>query len=243
MRRMVYMVLFMLGLSAASHAAEWVQIYDFGSFYPGTTKSQYTDTWSFNKFDDQDGDWTLQSVHLDFVLYAWGGFIGQDNDGTTPLYSDEVGFDVLGNITSTDVALLKGETYDSSWECLIREEVVFDLAADDGDGSGYQTGGDDWATYAAPDEENKLVSSLSSDINSMYISSFIGSGTFDMNLSSSQESFPITDGAAELVQTPMQSGGYVRVTYDFISEPAAVGLIGSCGLMMLLVNRIRRRAA
>lgn len=239
MSRILKFIVLFATVATVAHSAEWVQTHEFGTFYPGSYGDPYTDTWSFNQFNDQGGDWELQDIRIEFVLYAWGGFIGQDNDAEVG-NSGLVSIDVLGNVDSEDVNMLKDD-FSASWDLSITESDTFVLLADDGDGDAYQAGGGDWDSLTAPDESNKTAAIIDANIFSGVFDGYIGADVFEMTFTASQILSFLSGGVASSSE-PQQSDGFVRITYDFIPEPMTMSLMGAGGLVALLANRMRRKS-
>lgn len=241
MSKVFKIIVLLLSFSSAAYSALWVQTHDFGTFYPGNGLDPYTETWGFNKFDDHGGEWTLSAITIDFVLYAWDGFIGQDNDGTTSA-SGSVGLEMLGNVSSPDVHYFNDNLV--SLNASILQEGTFNLVANDGDPAGdqYDVGGLDWDSLSGADESDPAQDTASTPVFPTSFSDFIGAGTFEMSLVASQAKYVIEDGAIATLTNPQKADGYVRVTYDFVPEPMTMSLMGSGGLIALLANRMRRKS-
>jgi hypothetical protein len=217
------------------------QTHNITTHGPGNTLDPWTDSWSFNKFNSYNGTYTLTSVRVEFLLYAWDGFIGSDNDGTTTA-NGAVSLDVNGNLSASGVGLVNS-IFANVWaSLLVRSATTFNLAANDGDGSGYQTGGSDYAFLSGPTEANAKTTTANDLIADAVKGSYIGTDTFSMRFTSSQAHNVLTGGGVESQISPQSAKGTVKITYDYvIPEPAAIGLISLGGLVTLVTNRLRRK--
>lgn len=227
----------LLLISGSLHAATITQTHYIATHGPGSNLDPWTDTWSFNKFDTQGGVLTLNSVRVQFSIQAWGGYIGSDNDGGTSA-DGSISLDVNGSLSSSDVNLLN-LSFQNVWNALlVRKLDTLSLAANDGDGAGYQVGGFDWNLLSGPNEENANGNSADGYIADAVKSGYIGADTFSMTFTSTQLQNLLSGGSVESIISPQSAKGVVTVTYDYIPEPATASM---SALVVLVGLWIRRR--
>jgi hypothetical protein len=240
MKKIFPILAFLLVAAGSLQAAVIVQTHNFIADGPGNSDNPSVDTWSFNEFDTFGGAFVLSSVRIQFITQAWDGFIGTDNDGQAGA-SGTVSFNLYNSLTSTKN--LTDSSFSTAWASqYIKRSATFTLAADDGDGAGYQSGGADWDSISGPTVEAPDIRSADITITSFLTSTYEGTGTFNMSATAYQTLNAIIGGASEIQASGQQRGGSVILTYNYvIPEPAAVGLIGLGGIITLAVSRIRRR--
>ncbi|MFA7257216.1 MAG: choice-of-anchor E domain-containing protein [Kiritimatiellales bacterium] len=227
-------------VTGSLQAAVIVQTHNFIATGPGNSDNPTVDTWSFNEFDTLGGTYVLSSVRIQFITQAWDGFIGTDNDGQDGA-SGTVSFNLYNALTSGKTLIDSGLS--TSWASqYIKRSAFFTLAADDGDGEGYQSGGADWDFLEGPTEESPAIQSADITISSFFVNTYEGSGTFNMSATAYQTLNAIIGGDSEIQASGQQMNGSVILTYDYVvPEPAAISLIGLGGIITLTANRIRRR--
>ena len=225
-------------LAAGSlQAATITQTHNVATHGPGSTLDPWSDIWSFNKFDTLGGTRTLNSVRILFSVQAWGGYIGSDNDGSTTA-NGSISLDVNGHLSSADVNLLD-TSFQNIWgNLLVRELDTLSLAANDGDGAGYQVGGSDWNLLSGPIEASANSTSADGYIADAVKSGYIGANTFSMTFTSTQVQNLLSGGSVESVISPQTAKGVVTITYDYIPEPASASL---AVLVLVAGFWIRRR--
>jgi hypothetical protein len=226
MKKNSLLIAALLIAAGSLQAATLEQTHEIATHGPGSTLDPWTDTWSFDKFDDQGGSLTLNSVRVIFSIQAWGGYIGSDNDGGTTA-NGSISLDVNGHLASSDVTLLNS-SFQTAWSTLlVRELDTLSLASNDGDGAGYQTGGADWNLLTGPIEANANSASADGYIADAVESSYIGADTFSLTFTSTQVQNLLSGGNVESIISPQTAKGSVSVIYDYtapIPEPASASL-------------------
>lgn len=220
----------LLGAGVLPVGAE--QIFQSLSFGPDTPN--YSDTLTFDKFDDQGGTRVLLSVLVGMELDISGGWLGVDNDGQEQAIVD-VDLGATGEVTSTDVTVFPAVETGAS------TQSNFLLDPDDGDGPGnVDLSPLDGATHSG----GVAGDSTSKTILSTFYPEYIGTGTFDVLAEIDQ----ILDfggvGGVEGSFSPVTAGGSVTVTYNWapVPEPSALALLGMGAFGLLAcVWRKRRR--
>jgi len=233
----------LLIVAGSLQAAVIVQTHNIETHGPGSSLDPWNDTWSFDKFDTQGGIFELTSVRVEFDIYAWGGQIGSDNDGTTTA-NGSISLDVNGLLSANSVGLLNS-SFQNIWaSLLVRQLDTLALDVDDEGLEGYQTGGDDWNLLEGPTEANANSSTADDYIADAVKGGYIGTDTFSMSFTSSQTQNVLSGGDVESIISPQTAKGDVTIIYDYVvPEPAAIGLLSLGGILTLVVSRFRRRNA
>lgn len=107
---------------------------------------------------------------------------------------------------------------------------TFSLGADDGDGTGVQTDGTDWAQFTATGLETVWTKTYTAGITG-----FIGSGTFNWNYEVNSN-YSVSGGPTLLVTTGT-GGGQMQVTFYTIPEPATMSILAMSGLAFVVRRR------
>lgn len=200
----------------------------------------YSSTLTFNQFDDHGGAWTLQSIYINVVLNtASGAYLGIDNDGQTSA-SGTVSFGSNGSITGSSVTLLTPSLSTFYASLVSTSSKQMSLSADDGDPAGqFDIGGTDYARWTPGD----LTSTIGGYVDSSVFADYIGTGTFDTTINSDISAAISTwTGVEADPDNALPVGNFsARITYEFIPEPTAVGLLGLGGVITLAVSRVRRK--
>ena len=190
-------------------------------------------TFTFDQFDDQGGTLVLQSIQVLVELDANGGTLILDNDGEEPA-AGNYEFGAKSNISSTDVALLTATAQPVTAELSALTSGPFSLAGNLGDGS------EDFDP-SAPDGvqiDGGLVSDSDDGyIGSAYFAGYKGLGTFDIDLDAIQWSDFGGVSGIEWAVTPVTASGEVTVIYNYIPEPATMGLLGIGALALIRRKR------
>jgi hypothetical protein len=242
MKKKLSIFVLLLAATGLLQAAVIVQTHEIAAHGPGNSDNKSIDSWSFDEFDNLDGAYTLNSVQISFRTSVWGGFIGSDNDGLDG-GGGVVSFNLWCSLTSTKTLL--DENFSGDWVArYFRMATEFVLASTsvDNDGDGYQEGGLDWDSFSGPiDEASATVKTDAISIADFLKNQYIGTGTFEMSVTDYQTLNTLTGGNLETQSNGQLSSGSVTLTYDYVPEPAAIGLIGLGGIITLTINRIRRR--
>jgi len=216
----------LIGVSIAS-ASSIVQTENFN----GTPN--FLRTLTFDKFDDQGGALTLQSISVSVLLNVQGGLLILDNDGENPA-SGSYEFGGKGDISSTDVSLLNSLFQPVTAEVEALTTGSFSLGANVGDGA------NDFDP-SAPDGM-QISGTTQSDSDSGFIASalfsqYIGLSTFDIDVSVDQWSDFGGVSGIEWAVTPVTASGTVTIVYNYVPEPATLGLLSIGGLAVLRRRR------
>jgi len=193
---------------------------------------------SFNQFDNNSGNWTLQSIQVSFTLQSIGGYARLDNDSALPA-SGTLEFGNKGNISSADVLLL-----DSSLQPVINQikachQESFSLAPDNGDGPyNYDWASPDGLLYSGGIETN----TGSGFIDSTFWADYTGTGSYNINYSVAQWLNYGGFGGIEYAVTPTGASGEVTVIYTYsilpVPEPATIATLA---FGLLWMGRSRRQ--
>ena len=184
---------------------------------------------TFDKFDSGLG--TLLNVYVRANVGVTGGNVFVDNDGVDAATGNaELGAEL--DIGSGDVNLLDAAFQAIGTGVTASNSYAFNLAGDDGDGSGVDATGPDGASQAG-------IAANASDgftaVNNTFLSQFIGTGaTFDVNYNVSQIfQLAFTGGVAGGFD-PVNSTGSVEIYYEYddgnnggsVPNPAPLALLG-----------------
>lgn len=192
----------------------------------------YTETLTFNQFNGLIAD--LISIEVSMELNVDGGLLIMDNDSPNNAHVDaHIGAD--GAIMSVDVALL-----DCAFQPVVANVMAetiqsFDLAPNIGDGANdFDPSPPDGAQLnggAATDSDNGFVCNT-------FWGGYVGPGTFDIDANIDQFFDYGAVSGVEIGYTPVTADGTVTVVYNFVPEPATIGLLVIGGLAMLRRRRI-----
>ncbi len=188
--------------------------------YPSTAVPFSTLLVPLNQFDPALG--TLTKVTLELDANASAGIIDWDNEAAIP----------------TDVTLGIGAEVTATAPLSLFTVVAVPLQL--GSALGVAADNDGAPDFVGTDSFS-VVGGSGSDIQSNFTTSslgtFIGLGTFDVTVDSLVENFlSTTGGFGPIQQTPGNSDGTVKVTYEYtpIPEPVSMSLLALGGLGVLL---------
>lgn len=216
MKRMLIASAVCLGLVATVSAAEITQQLPFGWDTPN-----FSETLTFNKYNGVPGD--LTAIKIEMFLETKGGYLVADNDAIDPAHVDvELGAE--GEVTSTDVFIFPGV------DTIAVSTASWDLGAENGDGPNN-------VDPTAPDG-NQLIGQYQSDftsvaVNPAFWAGYMGAGTFDVLADITQRLDFGSVSGVEGSYGPVQAGGYVKVVYEYVPEPASLSLLGLGALYLL----------
>lgn len=205
------------------------------------SKPNYSLPVEFNKFDPNLG--TLTSVSYRMDLSIDGGSLTVDNDG--PLDATvNVDLGAMAAISSVDVKLLDtnlNPILSGANELGIATGSTFTLKADNGDGANFDPGAPDAATHTG----GVAATFSEANLNSLFLSDYVGTGTFEILVKVDQLLDFGGIGGISGQFDPVQAETKVWVTYNYepIPEPSSMGLGGLALLAGWNIRRGRRRAA
>ena len=221
-------------LVALPAQADIIQTQTFGPQVP-----DYFPVLTFNEYNGNLSD--LTGIVVELSLTSVGGLAQVDNESGV-VANVNVEFGTSGWLISGGPAL----------PSVLTSPVVpvtsvtagsYSLGADDGDGSGVQSGGADYDELVG----GTVTNSLSGSVVSSSWADYVGPGTFD--ITGVISTYLSVTGASGISQgsTPPAVNGFVRVTYQETGgpsgaapEPATLVLLSS-GLGSLAAWRYRRR--
>ena len=237
MKKLLIITLALLA-AGSLHADTIVQTHNIATHGPGSALDPWTDNWTFDKFDTLGGTRTLNSVQVEFTIFAWGGYIGSDNDSPTTTANGSVSLDVTASLSSSDVTLANS-LFQNVWTgLLVRELDTLSLATNDTDTVGsYQTGGTDWNLLSGPTEANANSETGDDFIIESGEGSYTGTGIFGMTFTSTQLQNLLSGGDVESIVSAQDAKGVVTVTYDYVPEPATASMMLFVGGLGFLIRR------
>lgn len=177
-------------------------------------------TLTFDKFDDMGGTRILNSVTITTSLTKSGGSLYVDNDSGVAA-SGSISQSVTINLSATGVSLINA-AFDSIIGSNVTSTSFYEanLAADDGDGPGYQPGGLDWGGT----EFGSVTAAQTESAGS--IDGYKGTGsTYTIKVSGTQSTDTATMSGVAGAFSPATASGFVTVTYNYIPEPATSMLL------------------
>ncbi len=173
----------------------------------------------FNKYNGPLAALTKVTVSYSITIQGGQFIIDNDANSTANLTAN---FGAGLDATSTDVNLL-----DSSFNQIIDDVSVvnsgtFNLAANVGDGlNDYDPSGPDGAILVGT-TKNK---SGGADVNNLFLSQFVGPGTYTVNAKANQIGSLSFNSGIETATTPVTAFGTITVTYT-VPEPSSTMLLG-----------------
>jgi hypothetical protein len=224
MKRAVLILTVVLASALAVQAApiELVKTVSYGSL-PIPTGSP-DPTVSVDQFDPSLG--TLLSVKLELLSYAVNGSIEFDNESQT---GGEVTLLVGGDVTATAPNALTVVT-------LPRQTHTGSVGADDESGTGNADfAGSDWLPM--PNSVTGFDSDSATLTNPALFTPYIGTGQFNVTIVASFVAGYLADISGQTQSTEGNTYGEVKVTYEYIPEPATMALLSLGGLAMLRRRR------
>ncbi len=178
-----------------------------------TGTPNYSSDLTFNKFDNTEGQ-VLVSVTVSMELNSTNFFQELDNDsGSVANVTAFAG--ASGSISSTDVSLMKDGFVNPVVAALeATDSQAYELAADDGDGQGFHSGGPDYDTFDPDDAQD----SDSGDIATAAHGGYIGSDTYVISVSTAQSFYTTGSGGVAYTASPGTASGFVRVVYNYTGD-------------------------
>ncbi len=184
----------------------------------------------FNKYNGPLS--ALTNVKVSYSITIQGGQFIIDNDANSPA-NLTANFGAGLDATSTNVNLL-----DSSFNAIIDDVSVvntgtFNLSGNVGDGlNDYQPTGPDGAILVGA-TKNKTGGA---DVNSLFLSQFVGAGTYTVNAKANQIGSLSFNSGIETATTPVTAFGTITVTYT-VPEPSSTMLLGFAALGLAFRRR------
>lgn len=183
----------------------------------------------FDKYDGNLAD--LLSVTYTYTLNVSGGSLTLDNDASSSgTYNVQFGAQLQATSSQT---LLDGSFNNIFNNAIASTSAAGTLAANVGDGAmDYDSTGPDGILIQGTSQ----TASGSADVNNAFLSQYIGSGTFTIDLGANQYSNLNTSSGIEYAFTPVTASGTVTVTYSVVPEPSAA-LLSLLGGLVLFRRR------
>jgi opacity protein-like surface antigen len=192
-----------------------------------------TQTLNFDQFDDQGGTLTLQSIQVTISMQVCDGQLVLDNDGEQAA-SGTFEFGAKADIASTDVSLVDSTLQPVTAELEAIHTGSFSLDANVGDGlNDYDSSAPDGMLYTGGTEADSDTGMIASAA----FPGYIGTGTYDIDVSATQWSDFGGVSGIEWAVSPVTASGTVTVTYCYVPEPASMGLLSLGGLALLRRRR------
>ncbi|MBC8386051.1 MAG: choice-of-anchor E domain-containing protein, partial [Candidatus Cloacimonetes bacterium] len=176
-------------------------------------------TITFNYFNSSLG--TLTGVTVELYATTTGGYHHADNDGQSAAYPVEIFLGATFNLhDETTAPRLLNPSFADVWLTQTADSHEDSLAADDGDGATFDTSPPDGVQWFATGSSDTVTD----NIHSLFISGYVGSGTFNYILYKSDYlHIEATGGDIDGQYSGSDLGGYVKLTYIY-DEPLAVEL-------------------
>ena len=198
----------------------------------------YERTLTFAKMNFTCPNCVLNWIKVDLVLNVTGGQYILDNDAETPA-SGTFNFGGQAFIVGSDVPMIDASFNPVVGNVQAGHSGVFNLTANVGDGPGdYSPDPPDGMIYIGGAETD----SASGFNNSVVFAQYLGIGTFDVKVGTSQWANYAGASGIEYAANPVSADGSLTITYDYtcVPEPSSiVALLGGVGMLGL----IRRRKA
>lgn len=202
-------------------------------------------TFTYDQFDTMGGARTLESIEIIVSLSAVGGERTVDNDDSSN-GSGTVEIGVTGGISSTDVSLtnLTAQQIANNIEASTTSGML-SVGPDDGD---TEAGGTSEVSVVGPDAVT-YNAGTATDSDSGFVmpaswasgnKGYLGTGTFDIEVDYVAFTEFLGFGGIQDAGEPPTNDGEVTVIYNYVPEPATLGLLGVGGLIALLKPRKRK---
>ena len=193
-------------LSGVAQALTIIQTKSF-SFTPAGNQ-----TLTFDKSGQDPGNWKLDSVTVTTSLTKSGGSLYVDNDSAVAA-SGSISQSITISLSSTGPILIN-TSYGAIGNETATTSYFVALAADDGDGEGYQAGGPDWGGTTFSDRTVAKTETVAA----FALDSYKGEGsTFSITVSGGQNIDTAAVSGVAGSFTPSTASGDVTVTYQYSS--------------------------
>ncbi len=198
--------------------------------YGGTP--DYSQTLTFNQFDDLGGTLTLESIFVSALLNVQGGALRCDNDAQTPA-SGAIEFGAQA-VVGSSVPLIDAlfQQIFQPGDIKATGGTLLNLSPDDGDA---EVGGTAYFSYQGQDYGFYVGGSPTDGdsgwVNPVVFGQYIGLGTFTITMDGTQVADYGSLGGVQAQIDPLTTGGEVTVVYTYSPEPATLGLLALAGLV------------
>jgi len=224
-RKSIMILLCCIGLLLTSNMYATVQKETHsGGSHIVSTGADFSTTLKFQKYHGALSD--LQQIKITLntenATGFWAGKVGLDNDNSSA---------VTGKVDFGLESTIRTSFGDETTANINDTNVSYSLGADDGDGAGYNDGGDDNRSYLATNIEKSSFLL----IDSADFANYNGTGDFSITLNVA-ETFNIDKASIEHMYAAMNTST-VTVEYTTVPEPTSFMLFLIGGISFILRRR------
>ncbi len=223
MKRALLATVIILASATVSQAAVSLFLTETATYGPlGIPTGSPPPTVGVNQFDDQGGARQLLSVKLELISYAANGSIEFDNESET---GGDVTLLVGGDVTAAAPNALTVIT-------LPRQMYSGSVGPDDESGVGNADFvGSDWLPM--PNSVTGFDSDSATLTNPALFTPYIGTSQFNVTITATFMAGYLADISGQTRSTEGETYGEVKVTYEYVPEPATMAMLSLGGLAML----------